>query len=77
MSINVKSAVSNLRKWFQYPRPIKSLNVPIAAVKILKKCFPSLLPSLHLRHPPEFQVAADSREAPVVADRGRGLYQEN
>jgi hypothetical protein len=65
-----------LRKWFQYPRPVKNKYVPIAAAKTQKNCFPSSRPSL-LRHLPGFQVVADSLEGRVVADRGRGFLIGN
>jgi len=50
------------------------VSAPIAVAKIPKSCFPFLQPNPPLHHLPEFQVAADSLEAPVVTDRRRGLY---
>jgi len=71
MNINARIAESNSNSLFQSPRQIKNKYVPVAAGKTRKNSSlflpPSLLP---LPAPPE----VDSREAQVVADRGRGLY---
>jgi len=71
--MNARNVVTALKGWFPYLKSIKNNHVRTAAIKMPGNCLPFLPPDIPLRLR-GCRAVVDSPEAPVVADRGRGLY---